>query len=136
VLSPALHIRALATLLAARVLLSRGTTTGALKRLTGRAPTSNIDPLEALTAVRRASRIAGGACLPQAVALASLLDRAGLEPVLVLGSHLDHKREWSAHSWVEADRLVLEPVITVEHEPLANLTAANGWSPSPPKADQ
>ena len=90
----------------------------------------------ALTAVRRAARLAGGACLPQAVALTVLLERAGCDPVLVLGSHLDTKREWSAHAWVEADRLVLEPVITVEHEPLANLTAANGWTPSPPKADR
>ena len=87
-------------------------------------------------AVRRASRVVGGACLPQAVALTALLDRAGLAPVLVLGSHLDAQRKWSAHAWVETDRLVLEPVITVDHEPLANLTAANGWTPSPPKADR
>ncbi|MGH2759723.1 MAG: lasso peptide biosynthesis B2 protein [Actinomycetota bacterium] len=135
-MSPALQLRALAAVVASRVLLSRGTTTDALRRLTRRGTKKSLDPLTALMAVRRAARIAGGACLPQAVALTALLDRAGFAPVLVLGSHLDAKRQWTAHAWVEADRFVLEPVITVEHEPLANLTATNGWTPSPPKADR
>lgn len=92
-----------------------------------------MDPLSALEAVRRASRVAGGACLPQAVALTALLQRGGHRPVLVLGSHRDGRGEWSAHAWVELDRLVLEPVITVEHSSLAYMTAANGWKPSPPQ---
>lgn len=135
-MSPVLQLRALAAVLASRLLVRRGTTTEALRRLTRGGSRGDIDPLQALAAVQRASRIAGGACLPQAVALTALLERAGLAPVLILGSHLDAKRQWSAHAWVEAEGLVLEPVLTVEHEPLANLTAANGWSPSPPKADR
>lgn len=131
-----LQLRALTAVLASRLLLSRVTTTDALRRMTRGKKRGEVDPLHALAAVQRASRIAGGACLPQAVALTALLERSGHDPALVLGSHLDTKRRWSAHAWVEADGLVLEPVITVEHEPLANLTAANGWSPSPPKADR
>jgi len=134
VLSPALFVRALVLVAASRLLLRRHTTTDSLRRLArGNGNARRLDPLDALTAVRRSARIAGGACLPQAVALTALLQRAGHEPALVLGSHRDAKREWSAHAWVEVDQLLLEPVITVEHASLAKLKAANGWTPSPPK---
>jgi hypothetical protein len=133
VLSPALFARALVLVAASRLLLRRHTTTDSLRRLArGNGSARRLDPLDALTAVRRAARIAGGACLAQAVALTALLQRAGHEPTLVLGSHRDAKREWSAHAWVEVDQLLLEPVITVEHASLAKLKAANGWTPSPP----
>ena len=93
---------------------------------------TKLNPQRALVAVRRASRIAGGVCLPQAVALAALLQRGGHDPVLVLGCHRNADRRWTAHAWVEINEQMLEPVVTYEHERLAHLTAANNWVPSPP----
>ena len=86
--------------------------------------------MRALKAVRRAHRIVGGACLPQAVALATLLQRQGHQPTLILGCRFSEQRTWTAHAWVELSGLVLEPIPTFEHTALAKLNEANGWEPS------
>jgi hypothetical protein len=89
-----------------------------------------IDPQRALRAVRRSSRIVGGLCLPQSVALAALLQRTGLEPALVLGCHRQSDGGWTAHAWVQVGVDMLEPVRGGRHAALAMLREADGWVPS------
>jgi hypothetical protein len=124
--------RAVFLLAVSRVLLARRGTTATLRRLSDRRlRTRPLDPRGALVAVRRAAKIVGGACLPQAVTLASLLQRHGHEPVLILGCLRIPDGTWSAHAWVDLDGDVLEPVTSRTHAALACLDAATGWVPSP-----
>jgi hypothetical protein len=118
---------------ASRLLLDRSGTSATLRRLSGKRRRSRaVDPQRALLAIRRAARLVGGACLPQAVALAALLQRGGEDPVLVLGCRRTPRQHWTAHAWVEVGDLVLEPVTTAEHAPLAHLKAIDGWVPVAP----
>jgi hypothetical protein len=132
--SIALFLRAGALLALSRLMLLRSSTTQTLRRLSARTRSAAPDPVAALRAVRRAGRVVGGACLPQAVALAAMLQRGGQEPTLVLGCLRTLDGSWSAHAWVELGDLVLEPVTSNRHATLAYLNAANGWTPSPPSA--
>lgn len=123
--------RAVANLAVSRILLGRIGTTGTLRRLTGRRrPRPDVEPQQALIAVRRAAQIVGGVCLPQAVALAALLQRHGHTPTVILGCLRVPDGSWSAHAWVQLEDAVLEPVVSSGHTALACLRAADGWVPS------
>ena len=123
-----LQARALGLVVAARILLRRRDTTSALRRLAR--PGRRVRPVQpeaALSAVRRAGRMAHATCLPQSVALVALLERGGGAPVLVLGCRRYPNREWGAHAWVEADDRVWEPVIAAAHQELAQMDSAHAW---------
>jgi hypothetical protein len=125
-----LQVRALVLLALARPLLRGIGTARTLRRLASR-PRSRPRPVphaSALRAVRRASRVTGGACLGQAVALTAILTRAGEEPALVLGSRRYDEGKWNAHAWVDAGGELLDPVPGLElHRPLGIYRAADGW---------
>jgi hypothetical protein len=126
----ALHVRALALVVAARLLLSRRDTTIALRRLTRRsARLRPIEAEEALRAVQRAGRMAQATCLAQSVALAALFERAGRPVSLILGCRRYEDRHWGAHAWVLLDGEVWEPVPAGAHQELAELDAAHAWVP-------
>jgi hypothetical protein len=133
VASALLHARALALVTAARFLLPRRGTAATLRRL-GPPPRERgpVDTDAALAAVQRASRLAGGACLPQSVALAALLRRDGGAPVLVVGCQRYEDRTWGAHAWVRLDGRVLDPDPCGEHADLAWYRSANDWQPGSP----
>lgn len=125
-----LHVRAVLALARARLLLRRVGTTATLRRLTGRSPNgSGVDPDAALHAIRRAARVVGGECLPQAVALAALLRGDG--PELILGCRRDQAEGWLAHAWVEQGDKVLNPAGPGGFVPLARLNRRTGWVPGP-----
>ena len=126
-----LHARALAYVVAARVLLRRHDTTATLRRLVRSAsPRGARDSGQAMTAVQRAGRIAHASCLPQSVALVALLARQGTEPRLVLGCRRYDDQEWGAHAWVEIDGLVLDVVPSGTHQELAVLDRVRNWEPA------
>ena len=131
--SALLQARALALVTAARLLLPRRGTAATLRRL---APPprarGTVDTGAALLAVRRTSRVAGGACLPQSVALAALLRRDGAAPVLVVGCQRYENRTWGAHAWVRVDTTVLDPDPCGEHAELAWYRSENDWQPGSP----
>lgn len=129
----ALVAKAGALLAAARVMLRRWDTTTTLRWLAGSSTTARrvaIDPGRALRAVRVAARVVGGVCLPQAVALTSLLQRGGYEPILVLGCLRAADGTWSAHAWVDVGGTAFQPVVASGHTALAVLSAKGGWVPS------
>jgi hypothetical protein len=130
--STALHARALALVATARFLLPRRGTAETLRRLAPRRSAPAVDPELALTAVRRARKVVGGACLPQAVALAALVHRGDAEPVLVVGCQRYPNRTWGAHAWVRVDGQVLDPDPCGEHADLAWYPARNAWQPGSP----
>jgi hypothetical protein len=120
------------TLAASRRLLARDGTTGALRRLQQRSARPPEDPGAVLASVRRAARIVGGECLPQAVTLAVLLQRMGMAPLLLLGCRRDPRDGgWLAHAWVELDDEVLDPTGAAGFASLARLSAETDWLPSP-----
>ena len=123
--------RALIVLAVSRATLERHGTTRTIKRLAGGRPIRS-EPVDVLHAVRRAGRIVGGACLPQSVALAALLQRAGRSPVLILGCSRTADGSWTAHAWVEVGDDILEPVKGGRHAKLARLDACGGWLPAAP----
>jgi hypothetical protein len=125
-----LQVRAIAVLMLVRVLLKRTGTTGTLRRLARPGFGKDVDPQIATRAVRRAGRLVGGVCLPQCVALAALLQRAGREPTLVLGCRRGAGGNWTAHAWIEVGNDVHEPVPGGRNTALAQLRWADGWSPS------
>jgi hypothetical protein len=116
------------------LLLSRIGTTDTLRRLTARSRRPSADPELALWAVRRAANVAGGECLPQAVALTVLLQGAGGEPELILGCRRDGANGWLAHAWVEQDGKIFNPAGTEGFIPLAVLSAQTGWIAAPLRA--
>ena len=121
-----------------RLLLPRRGTTATLRRL-GPPPRAGgrVDTDAALLAVRRASRVAGGACLPQSVALAALLRRDGATPVLVVGCQRYENGTWGAHAWVRVNGAVLDPDPCGEHAELAWYRSEDDWQPgSPDEAGQ
>jgi hypothetical protein len=97
-----------------------------------RPASGRVDSDAALLAVQRASRVTGGACLPQSVALAALLRRDGAAPVLVVGCRRYENRTWGAHAWVRVDGTVLDPDPSGEHAELAWYRSENDWQPGPP----
>jgi hypothetical protein len=129
----------------AKVLLRRRPTTEVLCLLAGTAgptsagPTSapgvtktvEVNPQQALRAVRASARFFRAGCLEQSVALAALLQRANEQPSLVIGCRRYGGSEWGAHAWVELDGTRLEPAMDAHHTPIARLTAAGGWKLSP-----
>ena len=124
-----LQARALGFVVAARIMLRRRDTTTVLRRLAR--PGRRIRPVRpeaAVSAVRRAGRMAHATCLPQSVALVALLERGGRAPVLVLGCRRYPNREWGAHAWVEAGGQVWEPVVAAAHEELAEMDSAHAWN--------
>jgi len=128
----ATQLRALASLTRARLMLRHSDTTATLRRLASRgARGAAADPSQALSAVRRASRIVGGECLPQAVALTAMLQRAGHEPLLILGCRRTGNTGWSAHAWVRVNEMVLDPGMVTGFAPLASLSEKTEWVPSP-----
>ena len=130
--SPKLQLRAILTVAAARRLLRRDGTTGTLRRLQASGELPPADPGAVLAAVRRAARVVGGECLPQAAAIAALLQRMGMAPLLVLGCRrAPQGGEWLAHAWVELDHAVLDPTGVVGFASLARLSAETDWLPSP-----
>ena len=126
-----LHGRALAYVVAARVLLRRHDATATLRRLVTSASTRGApDAGQAMAAVQRAGRMAHATCLPQSVALVALLARPGTEPRLVLGCRRYDDQEWGAHAWVEIDGVVLDVVPSGTHQELAILDRARNWEPA------
>jgi hypothetical protein len=133
VASALLQARALAFVTAARLLLRRRGTAETLRRLgPARRSRGPVDTDAALVAVQRASRVAGGACLPQSVALAALLRRDGAAPVLVVGCQRYENRTWGAHAWVRVDGAVLDPDPCGEHADLAWYRSEDDWQPGSP----
>jgi hypothetical protein len=65
-----------------------------------------VTPGECAIDVRRASRLWPARCLPQAIAAACLLKRAGLAPEVRLGVARDGDR-FDAHAWVQCDGIVV-----------------------------
>jgi hypothetical protein len=123
--------RAVALVAAARLLLKRHDTTSVLRRLAKRpARQRALDVEAALVAVQRAGRLAKATCLPQSIALAALLTKAGKAPELVLGCRRYEDRHWGAHAWLIADGVVLEPVPAGQHIELAQMSAENNWLPA------
>ena len=74
----------------------------------------------------------GGECLPQAVALTALLERAGAEPVLVLGCHRRPDGGWDAHAWTRIDDRVFDPEPSGDYAELAWCRAEDNWVPAAP----
>ncbi|MEY2568205.1 MAG: Transglutaminase-like superfamily [Actinomycetota bacterium] len=125
-----LQLEALVMLSLARPLLRGIGTAGTLRRLARPARTQGrpVSHASALRAVRRAARLTGGACLPQAVALTAILTRAGEGPTLVLGSRRYDEAKWGAHAWVDADGELLDPLPGLDHHrPLGAYRSADGW---------
>jgi len=125
-----LQVRALWTLVQARALLARATTTETLRRLEASAATpAELNAWAAAAAVRRAAKVVGGDCLPQSVALTTLLNRSGADPVLILGCRRTGEDGWSAHAWVEVAQTALDPNVS-GYMKLATLSANTRWMPA------
>lgn len=96
---------------------------------TGRS--GGLDPDMAARAVAGASRLFRADCLPQAIALAALLQRDGHSPAVVLGCRLYGPSRWGAHAWVEIEGRRFDPLEGAEHTELARLTAFGRWQVRP-----
>ncbi len=125
-----LQVRAIAYVVAARMLLSRRGMPATLRALARRRAGRAVDVEDALHAVRRAGRLAGATCLPQAVALTALLRRDGADPTVVLGCRRYDNGHWGAHAWVELDGVVWDPLPSGAHATLARCDAARDWVPA------
>lgn len=116
-------------------MLTRRGPSEVLRRLAGnsayRGTAEGVDEGQALIAVRRAGRVFGAECLPQAIALTCLLYRAGAAPELVLGCRRYGPTQWGAHAWVEVDGHALDPVEQPDHAALARLSATTKWEIGP-----
>jgi hypothetical protein len=101
---------ALRALVAARRALRAGAATDDVLRRLASSPQVTAPkaatPEAAAAAVRRASRLVPGAtCVPQAIAMASLLSPSSRELAVVLGARRDATGRWIAHAWVEVDQV-------------------------------
>lgn len=124
-----LHLAAVTTLAAARILVRLLGLQRTLVVLAGRSVGRPRDPEGArvVRAVRRAgSLVPGATCLVQSLAVAALLNRMGRPCDLVLGCR---RRDdgWVAHAWVEVDGERLEPVVGGVHHELARCRSTQGW---------
>ena len=114
----------------AKLLLMRLQTPTVLSLLAGRARAHvrpGFDADMAARCVAWAARRLRADCLPQAVALAALLQRGGATPTVVLGCRLYGPSSWGAHAWVELDGRRFDTMVDAEHAELGRLTAAEGW---------
>lgn len=114
----------------AKLLLSRLRTTAVLTALAGPDRSRlrvRLDPDQAAASVATAARILRAECLPQAVALAALLQRGGASPTVVLGCRFYGENSWGAHAWVEAGGRRFDPLSGHEHAELGRLSAAGRW---------
>lgn len=121
-----------------KLLLMKLRTATVLNVLAGRRQSRgrrDLDPYMAARSVAAASRLLRADCLPQAVALAALLQRAGTAPSVVLGCRFYGPSRWGAHAWVEADGERFDSLANEEHAELARLTAAGRWEVRPGVAD-
>lgn len=116
-----------------KLLLLRLRTTTVLAMLAGNRSRhgGDLDTGSAARAVAMAARLLGADCLPQSVALASLLQRWGGSPTVVLGCRLYGPGRWGAHAWVETDGKRFDSLGDVEHAELARLSAARRWEVTP-----
>jgi hypothetical protein len=111
-------------------LLRRGRTTQAIRTLIRRGPrVDGLAPSGIAYTVRRISQKLHIDCLPQSVALAAMLERAGAKPVLILGCRRSDDAAWVAHAWVEIDGDALDAGASA-FMPLARLSADGAWVPS------
>lgn len=118
------------TVALSKVLLARLPTTTVLTALAGRRRAGShgsVDPALAARSVAAAARRLRADCLPQAVALAALLQRGGSEPTVVLGCRFYGPSQWGAHAWVEVDGERFDPLPGPEHTELGRLSAAGRW---------
>lgn len=125
-----LKAAAAVTVAVSKVLLTRLPTPTVLTALAGRGRARErrlIDPGAAASSVAAAGRILRADCLPQAVALAALLQRGGSDPTVVLGCRLYGPNQWGAHAWVEVGDERFDPLPGQEHSELARLSAAGHW---------
>lgn len=117
------------TVAVAKLLLVRLRTTTVLSVLAGSRPGARgrLDADAAARSVAAAGRLLRADCLPQAVALAALLQRSGTAPTVVLGCRLYGPSRWGAHAWVEAGGKRFDSLPGEEHAELARLTAHSRW---------
>ena len=117
----------------AKLLLVKLRTTTVLALLAGRrsGPGRGVDANLAARSVAAAGRLLRADCLPQAVALAALLQRGGSAPAVILGCRFYGPSRWGAHAWVEADGRSYDLLAGEEHTELARLTAADRWEVRP-----
>lgn len=125
-----------ATLLVAvsKLLLTKWRTSAVLNLLAGSRTRrgKGLDPDLAAQSVAAASGWLRANCLPQAIALAALLQRNGKSPAVVIGCRLYGPGRWGAHAWVEADGKRFDTLDEhAEHTELARLTASSRWQPRP-----
>ena len=116
-----------------KLLLMKLRTTTVLRLVAGyrsRRP-RGVDPDMAARSVASASRLLRADCLPQAVALAAILQRSGRSPAVVLGCRFYGPSRWGAHAWVEADGKRFDSLEHTEHAELARLTASGRWRTRP-----
>ena len=117
-----------------KILLTRLRTTTVLRVLAGSRgfrPGARIDASAAAASVAAAARLLRADCLPQAVALASLLQRCGGAPTVVLGCRLYAPSRWGAHAWVEVAGERFDSLGDETHTELARLSGASGWKVGP-----
>lgn len=121
------------TVALSKLLLVRLRTTTVLTLLAGRRNRSvrGVDADLAARSVAAAGRLLRADCLPQAVALATLLQRGGAAPTVVLGCRFYGPSRWGAHAWVEAGGSTFDPLAGEEHTELARLNAADRWEVRP-----
>jgi hypothetical protein len=60
-----------------------------------------------------------------------MLQRAGYEPLLILGCRRTKDAAWTAHAWVKVDEAVFDPGTANGFAPLASLSEKTAWVPSP-----
>jgi hypothetical protein len=111
-------------------LLRRRRTTQAIRALIRRGPrVEGSDARGMAYTVRRISEKLHIDCLPQSVALAAMLERAGANPVLILGCRRSDDAAWVAHAWVEVAGEPLDAGASAFMR-LAQLSADGAWVPA------
>lgn len=117
-----------------KLLLMKWRAPAVLNLLAGSRPrrARGLDPDMAARSVAAASRLVRADCLPQAIALAALLQRDGRSPAVVLGCRFYGPSRWGAHAWVETDGKRFDTLAEhAEHTELARLTASSRWQARP-----
>lgn len=117
-----------------KLLLTKLRTATVLSLLAGRGQPPrrrDLDPYMAARSVAAAGRLLRADCLPQAVALAALLQRAGTSPSVVLGCRFYGPSRWGAHAWVESGGERFDQLASEDHAELARLSAASRWQTRP-----
>lgn len=119
-----------------KVLLTKLRTATVLNLLAGSTTrgSGDLDPDMAARSVAAASRWLRADCLPQAVALAALLQRNGRSPAVVLGCRFYGPNRWGAHAWVETEGRRFDSLEHTAHTELARLTASSRWQAGPANA--